>query len=252
MYTDLHGHYLPGVDDGAADLAESREMLDQALGERISVLCVTPHVWADRFPNRPEDLRARFEEWKGEAEGRGVEAHLGGEVYFRQDLPAAWARGEVLPLGERGRFLLVELPLLLCPPGVAETFYRLRLEGGEPLLAHPERYPWASRDLKRLQDLAEAGVPFQVTAASLLGHFGAAIQKTAWTLLDRGWVHVVASDAHSPTGRRPLMREAVRAVALKWGTEAAHLLFVKNPRAILEGRAPEAPPVRPSRRRTGR
>jgi protein-tyrosine phosphatase len=252
MYTDLHGHYLPGVDDGAGDLAESREMLDQARGERASVLCVTPHIWPDRFPNRPAELRARFEEWKGEAEARGFQVHLGSEVYFRPDLPEAWVRGELLPLGERSRYLLVELPLLLCPPGVAETFYRLRLEGAEPLLAHPERYPWASRDLRRLEELAEAGVPFQVTAASLLGHFGATIQKTAWTLLERGWVHVVASDAHSPTGRRPLLREAVRAVSLKWGTEAAHLLFVKNPRAVLEGRAPQAPPVKPVRRRFGR
>lgn len=252
MYTDLHGHYLPGVDDGAADPAESAEMLRQAREEKASTLCVTPHLWPERFPNSPAALRERFEEWRGEAEAVGLTVHLGSEVYFRSDLPAAWRRGELLPLGERGNYLLVELPLLLCPPGVAETFYRLRLEGAEPLLAHPERYPWAARDLRRLQELQEAGIPFQVTSASLLGHFGASVQRTAWSLLERGWVHVVASDAHSPVGRRPLLREAVRVVSQRMGTEAAHLLFVKNPRSLLEGRAPEALPARPLRRGFGR
>lgn len=237
MYVDVHCHLLPGVDDGAADWAESSAMLTQAREEKVSALCVTPHMWPDRYPNRPGDLREAFRAWSEKASGRGIELHLGGEVHFRPDLAEAWSAGDLLPLGERAAYVLVELPLLLCPPGVEEVLYRLRLAGAEPVLAHPERYPYAQRDPGRLSGIAEAGIPFQLTCASVAGHFGSAVQKASFAFLERGWVHVMASDAHSPTGRRPVFREAVEVVVRRYGREAARRLCVANPRRLLDGEA---------------
>ncbi len=235
MYVDIHCHLLPGVDDGAADWAESSAMLAQAREEKVSALCVTPHMWLDRYPNRPEVLREAFRAWSEKASGRGIELHLGGEVHFRPDLAEAWSSGELLPLGERAAYVLVELPLLICPPGAEEVLYRLRLAGAEPVLAHPERYPYVQRDPGRLSGMAEAGIPFQLTCASVAGHFGSAIQKASFAFMERGWAHVMASDAHSPTGRRPVFREAVEIVVRRYGREAARRLCVVNPRRLLNG-----------------
>jgi protein-tyrosine phosphatase len=235
MYVDVHCHLLPGVDDGAADWAESLECLQLAKREKITTILVTPHIHPDRYPNKPENLRAAFSEWREKAAGLGFDLHLGSEVFFRPDLVGQFEKGALLPMGEAGRYLLVELPLLLWPPGVAQTFFELQLSGVEPILAHPERYPYVAANPDRLEALASSGVPFQVTSHSVVGIFGAKIQRAAFSMLEKGWVAIVASDAHSPGGRAPLFREAVRVINRRYGKEAARRLTVENPRRVIAG-----------------
>ena len=42
-YIDMHCHILPGVDDGAKDLAETKKMLEIAYAEGIRCIIATPH-----------------------------------------------------------------------------------------------------------------------------------------------------------------------------------------------------------------
>ncbi|MGC8724266.1 MAG: tyrosine-protein phosphatase [Acidobacteriota bacterium] len=235
MYVDLHCHLLPGVDDGVGDWEESALCLEAARREKISALCVTPHIAPPRFPNTPTLLREAFEAWREPAESLGFTVHLGSEISFGPRLVSAYRAGKLIPMGEAGRYLLVELPLLLRPPGVEEVFFDLRMAGVEPILAHPERYAYVTRDPGSLAFLAAAQIPFQLTTHSLVGYFGQAIRRAAWALLDRGWVHLLASDAHSASGRAPLFREAVRSVARRYGIESARRLCIENPRRVLAG-----------------
>lgn len=236
MYIDTHCHLLPGVDDGVKSWAEAEECLQIARAEKVTRLAVTPHIWPDRYPNVPSDLRPLYHELRERARALGLECHLGCEAYFHLDLPEWFKAGKLLPVGDSGRYLLIELPLTLCPPGLAQTLYALRLLGVEPVLAHPERYPYVARDPMRLEELGTSEVPFQVTTHSVAGLFGATVRRAAFALLERGWVRLLASDAHSATGRVPMFREAVRAVAARYGKEAARRLCVENPRRLLEGR----------------
>lgn len=41
---DLHCHILPGIDDGAPDLADSIAMATQGAEDGIAVICATPHI----------------------------------------------------------------------------------------------------------------------------------------------------------------------------------------------------------------
>ena len=43
-YIDMHCHILPGVDDGAKDLAETKKMLEIAYAEGIRCIIATPHT----------------------------------------------------------------------------------------------------------------------------------------------------------------------------------------------------------------
>ncbi|MEJ2367239.1 MAG: hypothetical protein P8Z49_02535 [Acidobacteriota bacterium] len=235
MYTDLHCHLLPGVDDGVSDEKESAACLERARQEKITTLVVTPHIHPDRYPNDPGDLRARFGAWSARARRMGFSVYLGCEAYYHPGLARAFKEGDVLPLGPSGRFLLVELPMGFFPRGASRGFYDLRLEGVEPLLAHPERYVFAQEDPARLAALAESGIPFQLTTHSIAGWFGKTIQKTAFYILERGWGTVIASDAHKPKARAPMFREAVRVLAARYGKTAAYQLSMVNPRRVLEG-----------------
>ena len=238
------------MDDGVKSWAEALERLQIAKAEKISRIAVTAHTWPERYPNDPADLKDIFRELKSRAAPVGIELHLGGEAYFQLDLPELHQAGKLLPVGESGRFLLVELPLTLYPPGVAQTLYALRIQGLEPVLVHPERYPFVTRDPFRLEELGHEGIPFQRPRTAWRVFSAEPSRKPRSHSSSKGWAKLLASDAHSSKGRVPMFREAVRMVANRYGKEAARRLCIENPRRLIAGE-PLLPVqcTRPGRRR---
>jgi len=235
LYTETHCHLLPGVDDGVKDWEGTRRSLALARREKVRSLILTPHIRPEIYPNAPKGLEERFEEWRYEAGAGDLEVRLGCEAFFHHGLPDAWSRGDLLPLDDRSRYLLVELPSHYLPRGVSDVLYNLRLQGVEPVLAHPERLAFAQRDLGRLRKYAENETPFQVTTHSVTGALGAAAQKACLKILENGWGSVFASDAHAPDARPPMFREAVRFVSSRYGRKAARRLFIENPARLARG-----------------
>jgi protein-tyrosine phosphatase len=89
------------------------------------------------------------------------------------------------------------------------------------------------------------GALVQITAASLDGRIGRSSQKAAERLLELGFAHVLASDAHTPEIREVGLAAAVEAV----GDEAlARFLTVDAPSAIVVGETVPGPPRKARRR----
>lgn len=61
-YIDMHCHILPGVDDGAKDLEDTKEMLKIAYQEGIRVIIATPHHHDRRGKASIERLQRRLQE----------------------------------------------------------------------------------------------------------------------------------------------------------------------------------------------
>jgi hypothetical protein len=85
-------------------------------------------------------------------------------------------------------------------------------------------------------DWLRGGVLIQVTADSLTGHKGRRRERMAHELLEKRWVHFLATDAHNTSSRPPRMREAHDLVAGKYGASYAHSLCVTNPLAVFLGK----------------
>ena len=49
---DLHSHLLPGIDDGAPDLATALAMARIAAADGIEVMACTPHIYPGLYENR--------------------------------------------------------------------------------------------------------------------------------------------------------------------------------------------------------
>jgi protein-tyrosine phosphatase len=239
---DLHTHVLPGIDDGARSLADSRALAMAAAGEGVSVLAATPHV-RDDYPTTADEMeeavafvRADFAE-----QGIPVEVLPGAEI----DLSLLWAippdELRRLTLAQTGRYLLLEFPYRGWPFALDSAVTRLVQLGVTPLLAHPERNPEVQDRPDRVRGLVDSGALVQVTAASLDGARDRAAQAAALRLLDLGLVHVLASDSHGPH----ISREGLGAVARSIGDPAlARYLTVDVPGAIVAGEpVPERPQV---------
>jgi protein-tyrosine phosphatase len=102
-------------------------------------------------------------------------------------------------------------------------------------VTHPERNPVLQRDLSRLEEWVDLGCLVQVTALSISGGFGRTACAVAGRLLERGLVHVVASDAHDPQYRHARLDEACAIVSSRYGEDEADALFTLNPQTMLNG-----------------
>jgi protein-tyrosine phosphatase len=230
---DLHAHILPGLDHGPEDWDEALAMCRIAVADGITTMAATPHV-SEIFPNSPRRIVAAVGELQLRLANAGVQLAVvpGGDYQIRPDL----APGNVLTLGGNGRYFLLEFPHLVLPPR-ADAFVRALIERSlTPIVTHPERMAPIQHDWRRLEPLVTEGALVQITAGSLLGHFGSRAMDTAGLLMEEGWVHLLASDAHWSRERTPRLAAARAAAANVLGEARAEALVVANPRAILKGR----------------
>jgi len=240
---DLHNHILPGLDDGAADLAESVAIARRFAGEGVQTIAATPHF----NPHRQEDVALLVRECVSrvraalEDEGISLTVVPGNEILLTPDVPGMLERGACLPLGG-GSGVLVECPFDLRPPFLEDTLFTLQLAGYQPLLAHPERYTFVQRDPSVLDDVVDRGIVLQLTAPSLLGEYGGRVRRTAHALLERGLYACAASDRHHPTPGRSLFDLPAQLAQLLSPT-SADLLLRENPRRVLEGQPVERLPA---------
>src|SRR5215204_5975324 len=123
-FVDLHNHLVPGVDDGAANVAESLDALRVLYAEGVRTLVATPHLLlphlaTDGAIGRSLDTQRRAFDRLAEAVAR------------ERDLPA-------IGLG-RSRTLLVEFGFDLRGSHT-DVVLAVLASGRGIVIAHPERY----------------------------------------------------------------------------------------------------------------
>ena len=190
----MHSHILPGLDDGAPDVATSLRLI-AGLGDLGFRKCfATPHVMADLYPNTPPRIAYALMEARAEARARGSSMRLGaaGEYFLDEGFPERLDRGEVLALP--GRRVLVEWSALGASPYVTLGLDRLRERGCVPVIAHPERY--GDYGVGAWRELRSGGCELQVNLTSLVGAYGRRGREMAGALLTEGLVDFGGSDCH--------------------------------------------------------
>ncbi|MCK5552189.1 MAG: hypothetical protein KAJ09_03520 [Deltaproteobacteria bacterium] len=146
--------------------------------------------------------------------------------------------GKLTTLGDGGKCLLLEFPFHGIPYGAEEVLFQLVTRGIIPIISHPERNLEVAQNPRRYHEMIRMGCLGQVTAMSLTGGFGPEVMRAAEKLLTNGFVHLIASDAHSSDGRAPILSDGVRAAARIVGQEEALKMVTEYPQALLEGRRP--------------
>lgn len=243
MY-DLHAHILPGVDDGAKVPQDTLDMARVAEEHGTRVILATPHRkdvtenWSVAY------IRELIEDMNRRLQDAGVELKLvlGMENHLDLDLPDEIAAGRALSMNS-SRYILVEMPFFGRPNWVEDTLFKVQAKGLTPVLAHPERIEAFQKEPELLREFIERGMLSQVTGGSFLGYFGGHVKKFTHYLMQRGMVHIIASDTHFPGGpRSPKLPPSVDAAAKLVGMEAAQRMVVEIPQAILEDRPLEIDP----------
>jgi len=231
---DIHSHVVWGLDDGACSLEDGLAMLRTALEDGITDIVATAHSNA-QYRFQPDLLRQRTEVLARRSEGKPF-IHTGCEFRISSDNIGPLLDSPFTYTINAGPYLLLEFSDLHIGRHTESILRQLLDAGIVPIVAHPERNPLLRRDIDRVESWIELGCLVQVTAQSTTGGFGGATRSATLRLLDRGLVHVVASDAHDPRYRPPTLFPAYQAVRARFGGKTADLLFTDNPRGIIQGR----------------
>ena len=248
---DIHSHILPKIDDGARSMNEALKMAAIAFADGIEVMVCTPHLF-NGLSNDPlfPEIEDRVSELQNAIGSTGLKVLPGSEVRVTTDFPTQ-AQQKLFTTLNRKTYVLVELPTPSVPKGVQLWFKNLKLQGMNPILAHPERnieiqrYPWI------VAELVADGVLTQVTAMSVAGQFGPAAKICADSLLRHNCVHFLATDTHRPEKRPPVLSRGRDAAAAIIGTDAARVLVQDNPLAVIRGELIAPPAVIPYETPTG-
>ena len=228
---DLHCHILPQQDDGAHSLEESLAMARMAVESGVTAVVATPHCISDRS-------REVYEAWdllREALEESRIPLRLlpGMEIFGTPDTPRMLREGKLFTLNG-SRYPLMEFSFHSDGTEESRILHSVCKMGYRPVVAHPERYLYIQEDPEILNWWCRMGCLMQVNRGSLLGRFGYRAQEMAMELVERGFVSVVASDAHGCRVRTPWMADVKEMLTEEFSSRHARTLLWDNPRKILK------------------
>ena len=231
----MHCHILPGVDDGSKDPETTKKMLEMAAGEGIEAIVATPHFEAGM---KPDFLARRREALKltrslAAQLDKPIKIYYGNELFYGDSTVSALESGKAATINGT-EYVLVEFPVYSDFTYIEKAARNIQYAGFKPVIAHIERYEGLKKSYQ-VEELVAQGMLMQVNTSTLTGDMGWGIKHYVLKLMKAGLVHLLGTDAHSVSRRRPEMREALRIVDKKIGKEYRELITEIYPRRVLKG-----------------
>lgn len=207
LKTDMHSHFIPGIDDGAATIEDSIALLQGMSALGYKKVITTPHVMTDTYRNGPQTILPGLEKLRQAAKDNNIQLEIeaSAEYYIDGDLEEKIASGQVLPFSQK--YVLFEMPFVNEPPNLANIIFQLQLGAYKPVMAHVERYPFWHTQFNKIIDLRDKGVLLQLNIASLTGYYSPAVKKVAERLVEEKMVDLLGSDCHH-VGHIELLKQA--------------------------------------------
>lgn len=213
---DIHSHILPDIDDGAANIEESLQLLEEMKQQGITDVMATPHFYPheDSLTDFIENSEQAYKELLRAAEGRNLpRIHLGCEILYFEGMGRSQSLGE-LCLAD-SPYLLVEL----TDECIGESLFtnmEYLVDNSDiiPIIAHVERYYRSKNYRKFIKLLKKENVTVQINASSVLDK---TYEKVIKKLLKSGLNLIIGTDAHSVGERPPQMDKAIKFIAQKYG-----------------------------------
>lgn len=217
---DFHSHFLPEMDDGSSSFSESIQMLKLSYAMGIDTIISTSHYCSnceniDGFLTKRD---ARLQELIHLLDGTNDIPQIvrGAEVTFFSGMSSVKELSQ-LCVGDT-KYMLLEMPFCEWSTLTMREVRSLITNCGiTPILAHIERYfPYQKRK-RDIEELLNLGARLQTNAEALLeGSQKRAVLK----LLSERKIHLLGSDCHNMTERRPNLDGAIKIIEKEIGSSS--------------------------------
>lgn len=195
-YVDIHSHVLPGIDDGAKTMEDTRFLLDGMAQLGFSKSITTPHTMGNVWDNTSETIKEALETVHATVPipAQALNLQAASEYFLDESLMKRIGENALLTLKEN--YVLVEMSYLNAPLQLYDFLFELQLKGYQLILAHPERYSFLHGKKKEYAKLKKAGCMFQLNLLATVGYYGKDVCEIADYLLKEDCYDFVGSDIH--------------------------------------------------------
>ncbi len=195
-YIDIHSHVLPGIDDGAQKMEDSRFLLESMIGFGFSKIITTPHTMKNVWDNTATSIENAHTSVITELPelSKHVSLQCASEYFLDENLLQRAQNEKLLTL--KNNFILIELSYLNAPIQLFDFLFELQLKGYQLVLAHPERYTYFHSNKKEYLKLKKAGCLFQLNLLATVGYYGKDVADISNYLLKENLYDFTGSDIH--------------------------------------------------------
>ena len=195
LKTDIHSHFIPGIDDGSPDMETTINLIQEMQKLGFSKVITSPHVMNDFYKNSSEIILKGLATVRAELKVQNINMEIDAvaEYYIDYDFEQKIGTEKFLTFGDN--YILVELSFVEASKNLFDIIFRLQLEGYKVVLAHPERYHYFQ--MKDYKDLVSRGVLFQVNWLSLIGYYSPQIKNKTQDLIAENMVSFLGTDCHN-------------------------------------------------------
>lgn len=235
MVIDIHCHVLPGIDDGARNMDESKRMLKMAVQEGIQGIVAASHFECGVSDEYFQKRRQGFEElsqWL-ETSHLPITLYPGNEIFYSEEVVSMLEEQKAYTMNGTS-YVLVEFSPFAPFSYLRMALQRLQYGGFRPILAHMERYQCLAKE-ERIQALVEMGIYLQVNTSSVTGAMGWRMKRQLMKYIRNGWIHFLGTDAHGTEHRIPQMAQCLKYIEKRAGKSCRERLSEYYPEQMLRG-----------------
>lgn len=208
LKTDVHSHFIPGIDDGAKTIDDSLELIGEMEKLGYTKVITTPHIMSDYYRNTPEIILGGLDLVRNALakSGSKMQIEAAAEYYIDFDFQEKIKEKRLLTFGDN--YVLFEMPFIGEPQILNTVIFDMQMAGYKPVLAHVERYQFWHTDFEKIQSMKDKGVLLQLNINSLSGYYSPQVKKIAEKMIDENMFDLLGSDCHH-TGHIQLMQKAI-------------------------------------------
>ena len=197
LRTDVHSHFIPGIDDGSKSIEESVELITEMEKMGYSKVITTPHIMSDYYRNTPEIILSGLDKVREALvkAGSKMQIEAAAEYYIDFDFQDKIKEKKLLTFGNN--YVLFEMPFIGEPQTLNTVIFDMQMAGYKPVLAHVERYAFWHTEYEKIQSMKDKGVLLQLNINSLSGHYSPQVRKIAEKMVDENMFDLLGSDCHN-------------------------------------------------------
>ncbi len=221
--TDVHSHFIPGIDDGAKTIEDSVTMIAEMQKLGYKKVITTPHIMSDYYRNTPEIILTGLDSVNSALKEHNIEiaTAAAAEYYIDFDFERKLDEEKLLTFGNN--HLLFEISYMNPPDNLYHVIFKMQTMGYKPVLAHPERYNFWHTDFEKYESFLDKGVGLQMNINSLTGYYSIATKKIAERMIEKNMITFLGTDCHH-IGHLNLIKEVIYQPHLQQLIESGLLL----------------------------
>jgi len=194
--TDIHSHFIPGIDDGAQTVEDSLTLIRSMIDMGFKNIVTSPHVFIDYYPNTTTSIQNGLQVLQDALKENNIDIKVkaAAEYYVDEYFSDLIDKEPLLTVHDNK--VLIEFSMLFEPVMMNDVIFKMQGAGYRPILAHPERYLFFHKDLDKYRELKDRGCLLQLNLLSTTGYYGKGVKEATDKLLAQGMYDYCGTDMH--------------------------------------------------------